>query len=367
MRLISLDVLQPGMVIAKTIWNEAYRPLLQKDVVVSEMIINRIKQLNIKYVYIDDKISSGIEVHESIPVEVRMAVIKKITESFHKLKGVEGKKASYILDEQSGEIGKLIDGLLESILNSTEMLTILTDSFIYDEYLYQHSFQVTVYSLAIAKELGFTYNELKVIGIGAILHDVGKMQIPTSVLLKPGRLTDEEYELMKQHTTFGFDILRNLHSISLLVAHCAFQHHERLDGSGYPRGLMEKDIHPYAKIIAVADVFDAITSDRVYRGRMLPAEGIKLIESGSGKIFDSKVVEAFKQSVVHYPNGTIVLLSDGRRGVVAKQNTKNAALPIIRIFEENDEILKSTYVLSLEEHPHITVDKIETDYLAHAE
>lgn len=367
MRLISLDVLQPGMVIAKTIWNEAYRPLLQKDVVVSQAIIDRLKQLNIKYVYIDDKISSGIEVHESIPIEVRMAAIKKITESFHKIKGVEGKKASYVLDQQSGEIGKLIDGLLESILKSTEMLTILTDSYIYDQYLYQHSFQVTLYSLAIAKELGLTHDEMKLIGIGAILHDVGKIQIPTTVLFKPGRLTDEEFELIKQHTTFGFDILRNLHSISLLVAHCAFQHHERLDGSGYPRGLTEKDIHPYAKIIAVADVFDAITSDRVYRDRMLPAEGIKIIESGSGKIFDSKVVEAFKRSVVHYPNGTIVLLSDGRRGVVAKQNLNNSAYPTIRIFEENNELLKSTYVLSLEEYPHIIIEKIETDYLVHAE
>ncbi len=208
---------------------------------------------------------------------------------------------------------------------------------------------------------------MKLIGIGAMLHDVGKLQIPTNILFKPGRLTDEEYEMMKQHARFGFDILRNLHSISLLVAHCAFQHHERLDGSGYPRGLVEKDIHPYAKIIAVADVFDAVTSDRVYRDKMLPSQGIELIQSGSGTMFDTSVVEAFKRSIVHYPNGTILLLSDGRRGVVAKQNTNNSALPFVRIFEENNSILKSTYMINLVEHPHITVEKIETDYLAHVE
>ncbi len=95
----------------------------------------------------------GIEVHETIPVEKRLATVKKITESFNKLKGVEGKKASYILDQQSAEIGNLVEELLESILNSNEMLTVLTDSFLYDEYLYQHSFQVTLYSIAIAKEL----------------------------------------------------------------------------------------------------------------------------------------------------------------------------------------------------------------------
>ena len=367
MRLISLDVLQPGMIIANTIWNESGRPLIQKDVVVSQQIINRLKQLNIKYVYIEDKISKGIEVRESIPVEKRLGAVKKITESFIKLKGVEGKKASYILDQQSTEIGKLVDGLLDSILNSKEMLTIITDSFLYDEYLYQHSFQVTLYSLAIAKELGYPHKELKLIGIGAMLHDVGKLQIPTSILFKPGRLTDEEFETMKQHTTFGFDILRNLHSISLLVAHCAFQHHERLDGSGYPRGLVEKDIHPYAKILAIADVFDAVTSDRVYRNKMLPSEGIQLIESGSGKIFDKKCVEAFKRCIVHYPNGTIVLLTDGRRGVVAKQNLNNSSLPLVRIFEENNTLVKSTYMINLEEHPQVLIEKIEPDYLAAVE
>ena len=97
---------------------------------------------------------------------------------------------------------------------------------------------------------------------------------------------------MKKHARFGFDLLRNLHSVSLLVAHCAFQHHERIDGSGYPRGLVDFEIHPFAKIIAVADVFDALTSNRVYRKKMLPIDAIKLIQAGVGKRFDERVVEA---------------------------------------------------------------------------
>ncbi len=367
MRLISIDVLEPGLVMAKTIWNDTGLPLLQKGAVVSQPIINRLKQLNIKYVYIDDKISEGIEVNESIPPEKRIHAVKKITESFKKIKGLEGKKASYVLDIQSVEIGIIVEDLLDAILNSNEMLTVLTDSFLYDEYLYQHSFQVTLYSLAIAKELGYSYKDMKLIGIGAMLHDVGKLQVPTNILLKPGSLTDEEFEMMKQHARLGFDILRNLHSISLLVAHCAFQHHERLDGSGYPRGLKENEIHPYAKIIAVADVFDAVTSERVYRKQMLPSEGINLIQTGSGKLFDSKVVEAFKRSVIHYPNGTVLLFTDGRRGVVAKQNPNSAAHPFIRIFEENNNILKSTYILNLEEQPNVTVQKIETGYISQVE
>lgn len=273
MRLISINILKSGMKIGRTIYNEAGHPLLKADAIVSDRIIDRLKQLNIRYVYIDDLISSGIEVEESVPTEKRMKIVNQITDSFHKIKGLNFQDASLVLDKQSKVIGVIVDDLLDSILNSEEILTVLTDAFLYDEYLYQHSFQVTLYSLAIAKELGYSSNDLRNIGIGAMLHDVGKLMVPTSILLKPGRLSDEEYETMKHHTTYGFEILRNLHTISLLVAHCAFQHHERLDGSGYPRGLVDYEIHPYAKVIAVADVFDAVTSNRVYREKCCLRKG----------------------------------------------------------------------------------------------
>lgn len=363
MRLISINILKSGMKIGRTIYNEAGHPLLKADAIVSDRIIDRLKQLNIRYVYIDDLISSGIEVEESVPTEKRMKIVNQITDSFHKIKGLNFQDASLVLDKQSKVIGVIVDDLLDSILNSEEILTVLTDAFLYDEYLYQHSFQVTLYSLAIAKELGYSSNDLRNIGIGAMLHDVGKLMVPTSILLKPGRLSDEEYETMKHHTTYGFDILRNLHTISLLVAHCAFQHHERLDGSGYPRGLVDYEIHPYAKVIAVADVFDAVTSNRVYREKMLPSQGICIIDAGSGTLYDAKVVEALKRSVVHYPNGTIVMLSDGRRGVVAKQNIADSSRPIIRIFEENQILLKATYILNLIEVSDLKILKVETEYV----
>jgi len=167
---------------------------------------------------------------------------------------------------------------------------------------------------------------------------------------------------VKLHTRYGFDILRNLHSVSLLVAHCAFQHHERLDGSGYPRGLKGGEIHPYAKIIGVADVFDAITSNRVYRSKKLPSEALSIIEASSGIGFDERIVEAFKRIIVKYPNGTVLRLSDMRRGVVAKQNVNNAARPLIRVFEENNQVLSATYELALEEHPNVHIVKAELDY-----
>lgn len=367
MRLISINVLQSGMIVGRSIWNEAGHPLLQKGVVITDGIIRRLKNLNIQYIYIDDKLSEGIEIQELVTLAERNKAVKTITNSFKSLKKVDAKKASYILDQQSKELTNIIEDLMNSLIKSEEMLTVLTDVFLYDEYLYQHSFQVSLYSIAIAKELGYSYEDMRLIGIGALLHDVGKLLVPSEILMKPGRLTNEEFEEMKQHTRYGFDILRNLHSISLIVAHCAFQHHERLDGSGYPRGLVDFEIHPFAKIIGVADVFDAVTSDRVYRGRMLPSEGIEMLQAGSGSIYSETVVDALKRAVVQYPNGTTVKLIDGRRGIVSKQNPEKAARPFVRIFEENNEIVPVTYEIDLLEEPLIEIEKIETDYVVSIE
>ena len=367
MRLLSTDVLKSGMVVGRTIWNEAGHPLLQKGIVVTEGILFRLKQLNIKYIYIEDKISYGIEIEETVKPAVRNKIIGEITETFHSVRKAKSGQPSFVLEQQSKAIGNIVEDLLDAVMNSEEMLTVLTDAYLYDEYLYHHSFQVTLYSLAIAKEMGCSYEDLRLIGIGALLHDVGKLLIPPDILLKPGRLKDEEYDIMKQHTRYGFELLRNLHSISLLVAHCAFQHHERLDGSGYPRGLMDAEIHPFAKIIGVADVFDAVTSKRVYRDKLLPAQGMALIEAGSGTIFSPGVVDALRRSVVHYPNGTILLLSDGRRGIVSRQNTEHPARPRVRIFEEDDKLLPATYEMNLADVPGILISKVELEYMTSVE
>ena len=364
MRLISVASLKEGMTVGRTIWNEAGHPLLQKGVIITDVILRRLQQLHLQYIYVEDKLSDGINIEETIQPEKRNQAVAAITDSFHAVRDASAEHASFVLNQQSKILGTLIDDLLQSILDSEEILTVLSDAYIFDEFLYQHSFQVTMYSLAIAKELGYPYEDLRVIGFGALLHDVGKMLVPVEILQKPGRLTEDEFDIMKMHTIYGFDLLRNLHSVSLIVAHCAFQHHERLDGSGYPRGIVDYEIHPFAKIISVADVFDAVTSTRVYRTKMLPSQGMSIIEAGSGSQFDPEIVEALRRSIVHYPNGTIVLLSDGRRGVVCKQNNDMPDCPYIRVFEEDDEILIATYEIDLSQEKYVTIEKVDLDYVA---
>lgn len=365
MRLVSIKVLKAGMVMARTIWNEGGHPLIQKDVVVTEAIIHRLKDLNVQYVYIKDDLSKDIEIDDVLTPTERNNAITKIKNSFNQVKGLKQTDAVHVLDKNSKVLAGLIDDILMSVLSSKEMLTVLTDAFVFDEFLFQHSLQVSLYSLAIAKELGYTAEEMKQIGIGALLHDVGKLVIPQEILKKSGKLTSEEMEIVKKHTNYGFDILRNLHTISLLVAHCAYQHHERLDGSGYPRGIKGDEIQPYAKIIMVADVFDSMTNKRVHEEKLLPYHCLQVINYGRGKLFDEEVVDALNKCVVHYPNGSVVLLSDGRRGVVAKQNLEHSSKPYIRIFEENNHLITPTYHINLMEQKDLSIVKIEPDYIEH--
>lgn len=363
MRLISTKSLRANMVIGSTIWNNAGMPLLQEGMMVTETIINRLQKLNIHYVYIDDLISKDIEIIETIPPKIRHRAVKQIEASFKNMKNPKNKEQmTYCLDMQSKQFISIIDDLMNYIFESNEIVTVLSDAFIYDEYIYQHSLQVTIYSISIARQLGYNSDEIRQIGVGAMLHDVGKMLVPFDILNKPGRLTSEEFDKMKMHARYGFDLLRSLHTISLLSAHCAFQHHERLDGSGYPRGLIDFEIHPYAKIIAVADVFDAVTSNRVYRNKMLPSQGIEIIREGSGTLYDERIVNAFQKTITIYTNGTVLLLKDGRRGIVFKQNQQLPERPWVRIFEENNELLKATYELNLFDI-NIEIVKVELNYV----
>lgn len=362
MRLISIKTLTEGMTIGRTIWNEAGHPLLQENVKVTDRIIERLIDLNVQYVYIQDDLSKNIESLDTVPLEVRKRAVTEITHTFKAIQIAKKGEASYFIDQQSKALYSIIDDLLDNILSNEDVLTIIGDVFLYDNYIYQHSFQVSTYAIAIAKEMNYSVEEIRQIALGALLHDVGKMLVPQDILLKPGRLTEDEFSEIRKHTTSGFDVLRNVHSISLLIAHCAFQHHERLDGSGYPRGLIDFEIHPYAKIIAVADVFDAVTSNRVYKMKMLPSQAIAILEGGKGTLYDAKVVEAFSHIIAHYPNGTTVVLSNGSRGIISKQNKHNPTRPWVRIFEENDELLNATYEVDLLMNNQLIIDKVELEF-----
>ncbi|WP_163536557.1 HD-GYP domain-containing protein [Gracilibacillus sp. YIM 98692] len=348
MKIVSVKNLKEGMELAKPIYDKYGRILLQKHMKLSPAIISRLNDGGITYVYIRDKDTEDIAIIPPIPEEQRLEAIQKIRESFDTMKKNDFMKNSYLIDSHANELGDIVNEITNELSKKKEVIHYLSDILVTDDYVYNHSINVSIYTLALAKELKMKAKETELIGLGAILHDLGKLLVPKDILNKKGSLTDEEFGIIKSHTELGFDLLRKSHHIPLLVAHCAYQHHERLDGSGYPRGITEKEIHPFAKIIGVSDVFDAVTSNRVYRDAMLPHEGLEILYAGAGKKFDKKLVELFKRTVALYPNGLTIYLNDQRVGVVVRQNPSAYERPVVRILRENDRNVQP-YDLDLSE------------------
>lgn len=337
MRYVATNTVKSGTILARAIYNDKGQILLSEGVALKEGLIRRLLDIGIPYIYVKDEKTEDIYYKEVVPRELKTKAIKTIEDTFHQLH-LDGTIPSAITIEKAApNFTALVRDLHKQIKNNNDLLSLLSDVFTYDNYIFTHSFNVTLYSLAIGMELGLSQKDLETLGLGAVLHDVGKMKIPTEVLFKPGKLSEEEFEQIKKHPQDGFDILRNVQTISLIVAHCAYQHHERLNGSGYPRRIKGEEIHFFAKILAVADVFDAVTSDRVYRGAMLPHNGLEILFAGAGTLFDKEIVKAFRRAVAIYPVGLTVELSDGRKGVVAKQNSHVSDRPIIRILEEDGQ------------------------------
>lgn len=334
MRLISTEKCQAGMIIGKSIFNESGKVLINEGVKLSPRMIEKLLDLHISKVYIQDKQTEGIVADTILSDQTKQMALKTIYDNFNIIVKAKPKNMMMNSREMSKSFRLTVKAILADIKNHKKAISVLTDVCSHDQYTFQHSLNVTIYTLAIASELSFTDQQLIEIGLGAILHDVGKIMVPYNVLAKPDKLTDEEFETIKKHPVDGFNLLRKMEGIPLLCAHCAYQHHERLNGSGYPRGIDEKDIHLYAKIIGIADVFDALTSDRAYRKAMLPHIAMELIYSGAGTLFDYDLVTIFRNTISIYPIGITVKLSNGMTGIVVDQNNQLPSRPIIRILKD---------------------------------
>ncbi|MCT2535916.1 HD-GYP domain-containing protein [Aquibacillus koreensis] len=340
MRLVATKTIRDGSELAKTIYNDNGQVLIQRDIKLTKRMLKRLQDLGITYVYIKDAFTEDIIIDPPIPEELRIEAVQMVRTSFDEIRKQGFNRNAYLFEKTSAKMADMVGNIVNEVSNRDEVISIMSDILISDDYIFSHSINVTIYALAIASELNYSPKKIEHIGLGAMLHDVGKVFIPEPILNKAGRLTNHEFDIIKTHSEEGFNFLRKASTVPLLVAHCAYQHHERLDGSGYPRGIMENDIHPYGKLLAVADVFDAVTSNRVYRDAMLPHEGLEILYSGSGTLFDRGMVEAFRKTIAVYPNGIEVELSDGREGIVVKQNKNLYERPVIRIIREFGQDVK---------------------------
>ncbi|ENH96831.1 hypothetical protein J416_09039 [Gracilibacillus halophilus YIM-C55.5] len=354
MRLIATKYLQEGMELAKPIKNDYGRILVQRHVKLSTFIIKRLLDYGITYVYIRDQETDDIVIESPVSEDLKLDAMNHIRESFRLFDDKDLEQNPYLLSKTIDSLQGVAKQMATEISHHDEVIQYVSDLLISDHYVYQHSVNVSLYTIALAQAFQFPTHQIEEIGLGALLHDIGKVFLPQNILNKSGKLTDDEFEIIKKHTEYGFEFLRKSHELPLLIAHCAFQHHERIDGSGYPRGITGNEMHPYAKIMSVADVFDAVTTNRVYRDAMLPHEGLEILYAGADKQFESHIVDAFRRTIALYPNGLTVTLSDNRIGIVARQNHQVNDRPVIRITHHGEEKV-STYDLDLSKELDIMI------------
>lgn len=216
----------------------------------------------------------------------------------------------------------------------------------YDIYTYYHSLNVSVLSTVTGMCLGFSDDRLIDLGLSGALHDIGKQMVPLSILNKKGSLSEEEFNIMKLHPVCGYDYIKSHFSVfSVEVFLGILDHHEKLDGTGYPRGLTGENISLFGRIISVCDIYDALTSDRPYHKAFLPSEAVEYLYAS--KDLDKNVVRAFTHSIYAYPPGTSVQLSDGKRGIVIKNHCGYPCRPLIKLKEDNFINLLDTRNLNL--------------------
>lgn len=267
-------------------------------------------------------------------------------EEVRKASGIYGQAKTLVKDLlQDARMGKSIDGeraarvvddMVDSIFRNRDALASLSRLKNFDDYTFHHSINVSVLALTLGRHLGILKGELKRLGVGAILHDVGKMRVPEEILNKPGRLTEEEFAVMKTHTLHGAKILMQTSAVPDDCATVALNHHERFDGRGYPRALKGLSIGKFGLVSAIADVYDAVTSDRVYHKGMPSHQALQKMFEWAKTDFYPLYVQKFIQCLGIYPIGSLVRLDSAEVGVVSRQNHDQLLRPWVRLVRAPD-------------------------------
>lgn len=346
MRRIYINEVKPGMIIARSIYSSEGRILLQTGIVLNDQYIARLEELGINSIYIRDELFGEIEkFSDVVSEETRIETIKIIKENFIYLE--HDRKLNI------RAVKKVVDNIIDELLANINVLVNLTDIRTFDDYTFAHSVNVCILSIMTGITMGYNDLKLKELGVGALLHDIGKTKVDKDILNKPGDLTREEFDEVKRHTIYGFEILRRYEDVSLLSAHVALQHHERWDGHGYPRTLSGEDIHEYARIVAVADVYDALLADRPYRASYSVNQTLTILNRMKNMYLDPRCVTALVTNIAVYPIGSIVQVNTGDIGIVVDVNKEQPTRPIIKIvYDANNRKLC---------HPHeVDLSKLHT-------
>lgn len=342
MRLIEITDVKPGMIVASPIYGPNGEILCKQGTELKETYISKIYDYSIPHLYIIDEASSDITVSNTISQEVKNEAYRNLKKLYTAIQSGQKniqKEMQACLDS--------VDKITEDVISEHIELFDLFDIKMMNEYFYQHAVNVAIISLIIGKSLSLNELELYRLAVGAYFHDIGLMFIPKSVFEKTTTYSKEDIDLMRTHPEKGYRFTKEEFYLPMKSYLAILQHHERFDGTGYPHNKKGHDISSYGRIVAIADVYDALSSRRPYRDLMTPAQAYKSILQGAGSQFDPEYVKFFTNRVSPYPVGYTLKLQDKRTGIVIKNFNKTPFNPMVRIIKEKDLFIANPYVIKL--------------------
>jgi HD-GYP domain-containing protein (c-di-GMP phosphodiesterase class II) len=346
MRLLATRRLEAGMVVGRDVMTGRHGavPLLRRGMRVDSRYVAALERAGIHAIYVEDTIGAGIEVTPVLSEATRAEATRRLEKSLGDVTRAKDGTLS-LSDTTVSELEDLARLIATELASCDDAVVALQDLASADAYTMQHSIDVAAVGLMVGRRLmvdagwldyksqrRFDRIDQRVVqlGLGLLLHDIGKLAVPQDILQKQGALDEDEWKLMRQHPLTGLDMVAET-QISAVARTVIRSHHERWDGSGYPEAIAGQKIHQYARVAAVADVYDAVTSERPYSKARPPHVGWEVIVGGGGKLFEDEVVDAFRRVVAPYPPGAEIVLDDGSRGVVVSVDAQMPEQPRVRV------------------------------------
>lgn len=337
MKTITMSIFdcKPGMKIAETIHNNYGAIMLTENTILDKQAINRIDSMGISQIKVFEQDS------EEIKSNYNKNVQQKYEDNINDIKNIMSRIAVGSSIDMS-KVRKVAGTISTDVYSNRDIVNVLNELREAGEYTYTHSINVSFISMMIGKWMNCSERTIKHLIQAGLLHDIGKYKVPQEIIMKPGKLTQAEFEQVKKHPLHAYSMLRGITTIHEDVLYGVLMHHEREDGTGYPTGVKSDKINIIAKILAVADIYDAMTSERIYRKRQSPFEVFRLMQNDSYGKLHPLVLDTFINHMSMYYIGMEVRLSNGAVGEVVFINPRHISQPIVKVGDEYIDLTKNT-------------------------
>lgn len=324
---VNVDEKCMGEIIAEDLYDAAGTLIISRNAVINEYVIDKLFHFGITSIAV---FNSPLDIKEETKKQSYVEFKISYQENVDSVKEVladlaSGKELNF------EKVDNLSNSLFSKVSKNYYVVDCLNEMRTMDEYTYYHGINVSIYAMLLAKWLNLSERQVKDVTLAGILHDLGKARIPEAILNKKGALLPEEYEKVKEHSVLGYNIVKSNPQLSKAIIKVVLMHHEREDGSGYPLGVTGDKLNLYTKIIAVADVYDAMTSERAYRQRFTPFETFREFENtGYGK-FDTRIMLTFLANIANFYSGAKVRMNTGEAGEIVYVPPHDISHPVVKI------------------------------------